>query len=165
MGTSYMGESDYILLQKEEASLLLKPIQSVFSKKNPLVFEISCQIHCCDLELLNIFLKVKALEEVSVHKVATQLNSLQVLESTHEDVRSSHQTFWTQVQVCGPQRLRAGKLYKWQSEISIPPNLNPTYRGYNASHEWSVMLSLSAEKFASGTRITETNWMNIEIVD
>ncbi|MEM6806514.1 MAG: hypothetical protein AAF696_34260 [Bacteroidota bacterium] len=110
-------------------------------------------------------MKLKALEEVTVHKVATQLNSHKDLESTHADVRSSHQTFWTQIQVCGPQRLKAGTLYQWQSEISIPSYLNPTYRGFYASHEWSVKLSLSAEKSASGARVTETNWMNIEIVD
>ncbi|MEL6253878.1 MAG: hypothetical protein AAFR87_17855 [Bacteroidota bacterium] len=140
------------------ATLQLIPGKTIFRATEDVKLKVVCHVKDLDLNIQSVYLKVKALEEVVIQQVERSHSRKVESETRKNDLRSSHQTFSTQIQLAPGQILKANQMYEWEASFRIPPHLNGTYRGYNAKHEWSVYVGLEL----TGND-PDSGWMNIEI--
>lgn len=124
------------------ASLSISTDELILDGNKPLKFNIVCEVKDADLEIRKAYLNVKALEKVVVQNVERAQKKENEVETKREDVNGSHQTFCEKVIIVGQQVLKANQTYRWEAELQLPQDVNGTYKGHNAFHEWSAYAGL-----------------------
>lgn len=127
------------------ANLKVKPYNYINPADRGLRFNIQCEVKDADLSINKIYLNVKALEKVSIQNVQLAQQKEVEIGTRKEAFSSSHQTFCEKFKILEPQVLKAKQTYQWDIEISLPQEINGTYHGYNAHHEWKAYAGLDIE--------------------
>ncbi|HOO77773.1 MAG TPA: hypothetical protein PK636_04325 [bacterium] len=96
-----------------------------------------------DLEIAGVYLKVAGIERVTIKDVEVAPAG-ESTPAVRRDVEASEYTFQTQLSLAGAQKLVARGGYDWETEVTLPPQSQPSYAGINATHEWKVLGGLSA---------------------
>lgn len=83
-----------------------------------------------DMKSKGVFIDVQSEEVVNINK-----NVSQQLES---NLRVSRETFKQSFQVAPEFVLAAGETQTFEGEITLPPNVQPSYSGQFTQHKWSI---------------------------
>ncbi|MEN7549279.1 hypothetical protein AAG747_15250 [Rapidithrix thailandica] len=134
------------------------PANQISDGNEPVSLTISCQVKDADLSVRNVYLKVKAIEEVVARDIDIAREEDGELRRYQEDVSNTVETYSTEIQVAGAETLEANQSYEWTVDLEVPANINGTYRGRNATHEWKVYAGLDV----SGND-PDSDWVTIEI--
>ena len=92
-----------------------------------------------DLKINSVYLLVRAREYAELRDVDYQDG-----RTRSEVVRGSEQTYDTRIEIAGGQQLEAGQEYTWEGELTLPAEVNPTFRGRIISHTWEIQAGLDA---------------------
>ena len=126
------------------AEIIVATEQTENSLDQPLIIHIKAMIKDADIKIDKVYLYIRATEEVVARDIDMVRDRDGDFERYVEDVSNTVQTFKTEIVVDGPQTLDANETYEWTTEVDLPSNLNGTYRGENASHEWEMYAGLDA---------------------
>lgn len=140
------------------ATLTIRPVNQVSDGNQPVQLLITCAVDDKDLDVKKVYLQIRATEKVTVRNVEKAKKTGDRVDTKREDVSASSQTYKTEIQLSGPQQLTANQSYEWPAEFQVPAHINGTYRGPNASHEWSVYAGLDV-----AGNDPDSNWVQIEI--
>lgn len=100
------------------------------SLHQPFAVNVAAQVKDGEMKINKVYLKVRAVEKVTVHKVQT--------ENGKRDVHETVETCSLQVDVAGAQVLNAEAPGQWQATVAIPQGSLPSFQGRNATHTWQV---------------------------
>lgn len=140
------------------ATVSVRPAESVSNGHEPIKVVIEVQVQDTDINIRNVYLKIRAIEEVVARDVDFAREEDGELRSYQEDVTNTVETFDDQIEVSGPETLSAHETYEWETEFELPTDANGTYRGINAAHEWAIYAGLDM----SGND-PDSGWVEIEI--
>lgn len=132
--------------------------ESICDGNSPIKFFIEVVVKDADVNMNNLYLKVRALEEVTVRDTDHRENEEGEHVTESELVTNSHETFSSEVQVTGAETLEANKTYNWEYEFELPQNVYGTYRGHNAVHIWEVYAGVDM----SGND-PDSGWITFEV--
>ncbi|MDW7693007.1 hypothetical protein R9C00_10245 [Flammeovirgaceae bacterium SG7u.111] len=99
-----------------------------------------------DLSINGVYLKVRGMEKVTVPnvRVPADVDFDGDFEIVGTDLHRSAVTNEFEQNINGPQELEANQEYVWEAEITLPQGALPSYRGFNAAHEWEIFAGLDA---------------------
>ena len=120
----------------------------------PFTVIVSASIKDADLRMSRVYVKLRSVEKVE----AMDRDRKEQGGSTTERVRERTETWKHEVTAATADELKANENYEWPVEIIIPNNLNPTYRGRNAFHEYEVYAALDV----SGND-PDSNWQQFTV--
>lgn len=100
------------------------------SLHQPFPVQVAAQVKDGEMKINKVYLQVRAVERVTVHKVET--------ETGKRDVHETVETCSLQLDVAGAQMLSAAAPGEWQVMVALPHGSLPTFRGRNATHTWQV---------------------------
>lgn len=63
-------------------------------------------------------------------------------KATTETVHGRKTTYETRIQIAGATKLEQGQTYRWEGQVPIPPQLNPTFTGQMIQHVWEIQAGL-----------------------
>jgi hypothetical protein len=107
---------------------------------------------------------------VKASKVYVAVRSVETVDLIHRDKDASahagdrdrvHDTetlFSKEFVLHGAVELAGGSQHEWKGEIQIPANVQPSYRGKHAKHEWSVLAGIDV----SGND-PDSGWIGFEV--
>jgi len=121
------------------ANVEIQQLNSDASEGQALRFKILCHVKDADLKIDNVYLEIKAEEEVRVedYDISDSTGNMR-----RETITREHETFRQKVIVAEAQTLEAESNHEWEVEVSLPSNLHGSYRGINARHVWYVFAGL-----------------------
>lgn len=123
----------------------------------PFNVKITAHVKDADLSINGVYLKLRAEERIEADGIEVEYEHGEQ-EVEREIVRKSVTTFQHEINVSGPEDLTANETYEWEVEIVIPDNLNGTYRGQFAWHEYALFAGLDA----TGND-PDSGWVGFEI--
>ena len=100
------------------------------SRQQPFQVNVAAQVKDGEMKINKVYVKVRAVEKVTVRKVQT--------ENGRRDVHESVETCNIQVDVAGAQFLSPEAPGQWAASVAIPQGSLPTFQGHNAEHKWQV---------------------------
>jgi len=112
------------------------------SLTEPFTVRVQADIGDNDCAVRRVYLQVCGTESVEVPDVdvARQRGDSTVIE--RETVRTSVTTADFTVTIAPAETLKASHTYNWETEITLPPDCLPTYRGRLAQHLWQIKAGL-----------------------
>ncbi len=110
--------------------------------RQPFTVKINVVVSDADLKIKRVYLKIAGEETVVVKDVEIARRTGDEVEVDREDVEGSTITHEQEIEVDGEQTLEAKKEYNWETQVSLPDSVLPTYRGLSAAHEWRVFVGL-----------------------
>ncbi|UZR98697.1 hypothetical protein [Chondrinema litorale] len=134
------------------------PANQINDGNEPIAFKISCQVKDADVSVRNVYLKVRAIEEVVCRDTDIARDYDGEIRTIQEDVTNTCETYSTEIQVAAAETLEANETYEWIVEFEVPSNLNGTYRGHNALHEWEVYAGLDV-----AGNDPDSGWVTFEV--
>lgn len=60
----------------------------------------------------------------------------------NEIVRGQRISYETKIQLAGATALRSGQTYRWEGQLEIPDNVNPSLEGQMIRHVWQIQAGL-----------------------
>jgi len=110
-----------------------------------------------DLNISKVYLKIRAMEYIEADGVEIEYEHGEQ-EIEREIVRKSTETFHQDYNVSGPEELEEGETYTWEYEVVLSDDLNGTYQGVHALHQWEIYAGLDAMG-----NDPDTGWRTFEI--
>lgn len=83
-----------------------------------------------DLKTNGVFIDIRAEEVINVNKTASQ--------QLENNLRVSRETFKQSFQIASDFMLGAGETKTFEGEVTLPPNVQPSYNGQFTQHKWSI---------------------------
>lgn len=136
---------------------------------------IKADVKDADLNVANVYFKIRAVETSKAEGNASGNRSTGqgsgmgaaavrgVASNTGNSGRqvftSTANTFNHELIVEGQTQLEGNQSYEWTASFEIPNNVNPTYRGVNATHEWQVYAGLDCRG-----NDPDSGWVKIEVI-
>ncbi|MEM0942262.1 MAG: hypothetical protein AAGI25_21095 [Bacteroidota bacterium] len=114
----------------------------VNSKSAPIKFIIDAQTKDSSVNVRNVYLKIRSVEQVEVLDSDTHTDEDGKTHRSSEVVRESETVFSIDLQVSGSEELAPNSSHSWEFEYNIPSSENPTYRGRKAQHIWQMYAGL-----------------------
>lgn len=137
------------------ATLRVRPLNQVNDARHPLKMVVECTTTTKDIDIDQVYISIRAIEQVRYQAGRPgQRNNPHYGNGNYQ----TSTTFKSDVQVTGPLHIPAHGVYEWEVEFSLPNNINGTYRGRNASHEWSVRAGLDMKGIDP-----KSKWVTIEV--
>ncbi|BDD05783.1 hypothetical protein [Aureibacter tunicatorum] len=137
------------------ATISVRTEESVNNGNEPIKFIIDAVVKGADMNARNVYLKIRAAEKVKVVGVSVPNGDGGY---ARRDFSGHHETFETEIQATGAQTLEANQTYQWIVEWQAPVNVNGTYHGENAVHEWEMYAGIDV----SGND-PDSNWQPFEL--
>ncbi len=100
------------------------------SLHQPFQVDVAAQVKEGEMKINKVYLKVRAVEKVTVHKVQT--------ENGKRDVHETVETCTLSVDVAGATTLSADTPGQWAATVQLPQGSLPSFQGRNAKHTWQV---------------------------
>lgn len=85
----------------------------------------------------SVYLLVRALESAQVSD--TDYNGGQARKET---VHGQRVTYETRIAVAGAMQLQEGQTYRWEGQLPLPTNANPSFAGQMVNHTWQIQAGL-----------------------
>ncbi len=101
--------------------------------------KVRCQISDSEVNVSNIYLKVRAVERVEVEDYDFNHGDG---NTYRENIYREHETHQQKLIIGKAQTLQANSTHEWNIELPIPESKYGTYKGLNASHDWEVFAGL-----------------------
>ena len=123
----------------------------------PFTIRVVAKIGPNDIEVKNVELKLEAHEHIEAEGIEVEYEDGEQ-EVEHEVVRKDSLTYEDEVEVPVGETLEAGETYEWEVELTIPEELNGSYQGVFANHEYAALAVLDAPG-----NDPESDWVAFEI--
>ena len=119
------------------------------SVKQPFAVKVKAVVSDSDLKIDGVYLLIRAEEEVRVSADSVLESVRQAVKDFAADgrldgVTEREQTCDIRLPVSGPQQLKAGQSYEWETTVSLPSGSAPTFRGRKCQHAWHLQAGLDA---------------------
>ena len=95
-----------------------------------------------DLNINRVYLKVKSVEEIVARDVEVAEKFGEEVRIEQRDITQTANLFETEINVAGSASLEAGQEYTWETTVSLPESVRPTFEGRNAFHTWYFKAAL-----------------------
>ncbi|PWJ42797.1 sporulation protein [Sediminitomix flava] len=109
----------------------------------PFNITIKAQVKDVDLAIDKVYLKLRAEERVEGEGVEIEYEEGET-EIEREIIHLRTTTYEDKLMVEGPMTLEAQQVYEWNVQLVIPEDLNGTYKGKFAWHEYALFAGLDA---------------------
>lgn len=140
------------------ATVSVRPVNQVNDGNSPIKVEIRAMVKEEDCDIRNVYFKVRAIERVVARDIDLARDEGGNIRRYREDVHDSFTTYEVEMQVDGAQTLKGNQTYDWNVEFEIPHNVNGTYRGRNATHDWEIYAGLDM-----AGNDPDSGWVDLEI--
>lgn len=124
----------------------------------PMTVKIQAAISDADMKIQRVYLQIRATEQVTIPRVKVAKEEDGTIVSVEEAVSEEVQTFNQETNVTGPLTLSAKQIYNWQTEVTLPVGLSPSYYGRNANHRYYFLAALDAPGTDPGS-----GWVEVRI--
>jgi hypothetical protein len=138
------------------ASVRVRAVNQINDVKSPIKIIVECTTTNKDIDIDQVYVNIRAIEEVRYYK--NKHTNRRQPGSYGGTNTNAVTTFKQDVQATGPLHIPAHGVYEWEVEINLPSNVNGTYRGSNASHEWSIRAGLDVKGIDP-----KSNWVVIDV--
>ncbi len=139
------------------AKVYIEFLDDELSLGEPFHVKIIAEVSSTDLDIRGVYLKIEAQERIEAEGIEIEYEGGE-REVEHEIVRKTVETFRDEIRVSGPETLAANETYVWETEITLPENLNGTYHGVHAWHEYAMFAGLDAPG-----NDPDSGWVGFEI--
>lgn len=97
---------------------------------------VRCQVEGAAISATKVYVAVRGVETVNlVHRDSDT-------RGDRDRVHDTEVTFSKEFQIHGAVALPANSTHEWRGEVQLPSNVQPTYRGKHAKHEWEVLAAI-----------------------
>jgi hypothetical protein len=124
----------------------------------PFLIKIHADIDDADMSIDNVYLKVRAREQITARNVEVAYRSGDGYSSHREDVRQSNTTFQQTATITGAATLEANSNNEWVYEFTIPQGNGPSFNGQQAEHMWEIYAGLDVRG-----NDPDSNWQTIQV--
>jgi hypothetical protein len=100
----------------------------------PIPVVVRAQVESGALGVSKVYVAVRAVETVKIEHRSDG--------GSRETIEDTETTFSQEFPITGPLQLPGNSMQEWQGQIMLPTNVQPTYHGKHAKHEWSVLAAL-----------------------
>ncbi len=128
------------------------------SLEEPFIVKVKAVVGDADVKIDKVYLKIRGLESTTVRNVEVARQNGDMIDVDHRDVSGSEVTYNIDINVSGPEQLRANGEYEWEKEVQLPTNALSTYNGINAEHQWQMFAALDA--FGNDP---DSGWVSFEV--
>ena len=104
--------------------------QQALMPGEPLPVTITITSTVGDMKSKGVFVDIRSEEEVHVDKKASQ--------QLENSLRVSRETFKQSFEIAPEFVLSAGETRSFEGEVTLPPNVQPSYSGQFTQHKWSI---------------------------
>ncbi len=125
----------------------------------PFQVKIHAAVEEADIPIEQVYLKIASMETVVIKDVEIARLVGETVEKVKEDLERTTTVFDHKIEVAGPQTLKAKEEYDWETTVTLPADVLPTYIGMTARHEWKILAGLAV----SGND-PDSGWVVIELV-
>ena len=115
---------------------------------------VRCQVEGGDISASKVYVAVRAVETVDLVHRDRDRGQRGDKDRVHDD----EVTFSQEFTIHGAVQLAANSTQEWRGEITLPNNVQPSYRGKHAKHEWSVLAAIDV----SGND-PDSGWVEIKV--
>lgn len=113
---------------------------------------VHCQVEGAPVSATKVYVAVRAVETVNlVHRDRDQ-------RGDRDRVHDTETTFSKEFTIHGAVNLPANSTHEWRGEIQLPTNVQPTYRGKHAKHEWEVLAAIDV-----AGNDPDSGWVDISV--
>jgi len=124
----------------------------------PFTVRVQADIGDADCAIKRVYLQLCGTETVEVPDVEVAKRQGEATIIERETVRTSVTTADFTVDLAPADTLKANQRYTWESEITLPPDCLPTYRGRLATHGWQIKAGLDMRG-----NDPDSGWQEIEL--
>jgi len=110
----------------------------------PFKVRIHAAVADAEFKIDHVYLYLRAEEKITFPKDRIPKKEGEATSPTTSDLTEDVQTFKHEIRVTGPETLAANGQYDWETEVSLPAGLNPSYYGRNATHKYFALAGLDA---------------------
>lgn len=94
---------------------------------------VRCQVEGAAISATKVYVAARAVETV---------NLVREQRGERDRVHDTETTFSQEFTIHGAVALPANSTHEWRGEITLPTNVQPTYRGKHAKHEWEFLAAI-----------------------
>ena len=104
--------------------------------------KVTATIADSDVEVRKVYVRLRATEEIDIPDVTVMDESGRDKGKTRRGLERREQTHDQEIQVAGPQTLKAGESYTFEAEVPVPLGVPPSFAGRYCRHEWRITAGL-----------------------
>lgn len=113
---------------------------------------VRCQVEGAAISASKVYVAARAVETVSlVHRDRDQ-------RGDRDRVHDTETTFSQEFVIHGAVQLAADSTHEWRGEISLPSNVQPSYHGKHAKHEWAVLAAIDV-----AGNDPDSGWIEVQV--
>lgn len=111
-----------------------------------------------DIDVKRIYVKVRGSEHVEIPNVEVAKSVGGTVETEKRKVTHQESTFNYDGELAAELTLEAGETYTWETQVDIPDDVLPTFKGRNAHHKWRALAALDMRG-----NDPDSGWVDFEI--
>ena len=106
---------------------------------------VTAEVKDSPIDIKKVYLWVKSVEKINIPK--NELQGVSIGEQAGHGAKVEKDIFTRQeFQISGEETLESNKTYNWSYEFQLSTgNINPSYHGRFARHEWLFQVGLDAK--------------------
>ena len=118
------------------ATVHIMPEKAEFDRSAPIKAKVTTQIKDAPINASMVCLEIRSKESVSLKKN---------INGKNESITEERIGFTHKVQTPLTIPLEGSKSYEWEMEITLPPQVQPTFHGTMSHHTWEIMGALDVK--------------------
>ncbi len=122
------------------AKVTVEAIEPVLG--GPFQVRIHAAVEDAEVPIKQVYLKIASLETVVIKDVEVARTIEETVEAVREDIERTTTVHDQKIEVAGEQVLNANEEYDWETTITLPGNVLPSFVGMTAKHEWKILAGL-----------------------
>jgi hypothetical protein len=138
------------------AKISLEALEPV--RGRPFKVRVTVQVGETECTVNKVYLHVRASEKVEVPDVEVAEKTGDKVEARKRTVSHTESTFQHEQEVAPASVLAAGQTYQWECEVTLPPEVLPSFTGKYARHEWTLLAGLDMRG-----NDPDSGWISIQI--
>ena len=111
-----------------------------------------------DIDVNRVYVKVRGSEHVEIPDVEVAKTVGGKVETEKRRITHQESTFNYDGELAAELTLKAGETYSWETQVEIPEDVLPTFKGKNAEHRWRAFAALDMRG-----NDPDSGWVDFEI--
>lgn len=115
---------------------------------------VRCQVEGSPISATKVYVAARGVETVSLVHRDRDAGS----RGDRDRVHDTETTFSQEFAIHGAVQLQANSTHEWRGQITLPGNVQPSYQGKHAKHEWQFLAAIDV----SGND-PDSGWVEVQV--
>ena len=131
----------------------------VVNANEPIPVAVQVRVRDANIDIRNVYVKIQGVEYVKALDKDEYVEEDGRVDTEVEVVQNQVVTYSNEVIIEGAQTLEANQTYEFEGTIQLPSNVQASYYGVNARHEWSIYAGVDMMG-----NDPDSGWVRIDVV-